>query len=306
MKVTKDIQLSRNILTVDKGKLTPLGQHNENAIIVGTTPSNFNNADEGNLYALEITKISKTDILDNIEDCLVYISTNFPSIDEIIKVVAPNDEKGEYSQIYRKNDLDCYCFKAVSFSFHTNMIVDYIAHNMPLSDIRDFSGLNVFLMPKRDFYINAFLAFMDAGIFFKSSPIIGKQMCDEPSSSLIGNSRIRLFNDFYIFFQIPRLIMRYNLSGNPLEFSKILHLSLGETYSESILRLNDVLSSRESRTIAENLILALVLGAYIKKDVYLSAVRNELLNIIPQMSADVSESEINKLFDETSKDFYEE
>lgn len=102
-------------MTVDMSEPAPLGQHNENAVIVGTTPNEYNKAIVGSVFALEIAKISKSEVLNNVENGLVYISTSFPSIDEIIKVVAPNDEKKECNHIYRKNNQDCYCFKAVSF-----------------------------------------------------------------------------------------------------------------------------------------------------------------------------------------------
>ena len=54
----------------------PLGQHNENAIIVGTTPNEYDKAIVGSVFALEVAKISKIEILSNVENCLVYISTS--------------------------------------------------------------------------------------------------------------------------------------------------------------------------------------------------------------------------------------
>lgn len=190
MKVTKGKQLSKNLITVDISKDVPLGQHNENAIIVGTTPNDYDKAIVGSVFALEVTKISKIEILSNVENCLVYISTSFPSIDELIKVVAPNDEKKEYNQIYRKNNQDCYCFKAISFSIHSNTLVDYLAYNMPLSEIRDFSGLNVFLMPRVELnYVKD--AFESVGVFFESSPIIKARNLDK-------EERAKLINDLAI------------------------------------------------------------------------------------------------------------
>lgn len=309
MKVTKGKQLSKSLITVDISKDVPLGQHNENAIIVGTTPNNYDKAVVGSVFALEITKISKIEILSNVENCLVYISTSFPSIDELIKVVAPNDEKKEYNQIYRKNNQDCYCFKAVSFSIHSNTLVDYLAYNMPLSDIRDFSGLNIFLMPRAELnYVKD--AFESAGIFFESSPIINARNIDkeERHRPLTKNVRIQLFEDYIVFFGLVRAFI-----GAPgsIDFTRTLHLGLGDTYSESIVKLNDFINSDKLRPIAENLTLALILGAYIKeKDVYLSAVRKVLLIVInstPMFEGlRVRESEIKEFFDEASKDFYEE
>ena len=309
MKVTKGKQLSKNLMTVDVSKDVPLGQHNENAIIVGTTPNDYDKAIVGSVFALEVTKISREDILNNVEDCLVYISTSFPLIDELIKVVAPNDEKKEYSQIYRKNNRDCYCFRAVSFSIHSNTLVDYLAYNMPLSEIRDFSGLNVFLMPRAELnYVKD--AFESVGIFFESSPIIKARNLDkeERHRPLTKNVRIQLFEDYLVFFGLVRAFI-----GAPgsIDFTRTLHLGLGDTYSESIVKLNDFINSDKLRSIAENITLALILGAYLKeKDVYLSAVRKVLLIVInstPMFEGlRVRESEIKEFFDEASKGFYEE
>lgn len=261
------------------------------------------------MFALEATKISKAEILSNVENCLVYISTSFPSIDEIIKVVAPNDEKKEYNQIYRKNNRDYYCFKAVSFSIHSNTLVDYLTYNMPLSDIRDFSGLNVFLMPRAELnYVKD--AFESVGIFFESSPIIKARNLDreERHRPLTKNVRIQLFEDYIVFFGLVRAFI-----GAPgsLDFTRTLHLGLGDTYSESIVKINDFINSDKLRSIAENIALALILGAYIKeKDLYLSAVKKELLTVINSTpifkGLCVRESEINEFFDEVSKGFYEE
>ena len=93
--------------------------------------------------------------------------------------------------------------------------------------------------------------------------------------------------------------------------TKTLYLNLGDTYSESIVKINDFINSDKLRPIAENLTLALILGAYIKeKDVYLSAVRKVLLIVInstPMFEGlRVRESEIKEFFDEVSKGFYEE
>lgn len=309
MKVTKGKQLSKNLITVDISKDVPLGQHNENVIIVGTTPNEYDKAIVGSVFALEITKISKIEILSNVENCLVYISTSFPSIDELIKVVAPNDEKKEYNQIYRKNNQDCYCFKAVSFSIHSNTLVDYLAYNISLSEIRDFSGLNVFLMPRAELnYVKD--AFESVGIFFESSPIINERDIDKEGRHrlLTKNVRIQLFEDYIVFFGLVRVFI-----GAPgsIDFTRTLHLGLGDTYSESIIKINDFINSDKLRPIAENLTLALILGAYIKeKDVYLSAVRNVFLIVInstPMFKGlSIRESEINEFFDEVSKGFYEE
>lgn len=309
MKVTKGKQLSKNLMTVDISKDVPLGQHNENAIIVGTTPNEYDKAIVGSVFALEVTKISKIEILSNVEDCLVYISTSFPSIDELIKVVAPNDERKEYNQIYRKNNRDCYCFKAVSFSIHSNTLVDYLAYNMPLSDIRDFSGLNVFLMPRVELnYVKD--AFESVGIFFESSPIIKARNLDkeERHRLLTKNVRTQLFEDYIVFFGLVRAFI-----GAPgsIDFTRTLHLGLGDTYSESIVKLNDFINSDKLRSIAENIALALILGAYIKeKDLYLGAVKKELLIVIhntPMFKGlSIRDSEINEFFDEVSKGFYEE
>lgn len=309
MKVTKGKQLSKNLITVDISKDVPLGQHNENAIIVGTTPNEYDKAVVGSVFALEVTKISREDILNNVENCLVYISTSFPSIDEIIKVVAPNDEKREYNQIYRKNNQDCYCFKAISFSIHSNTLVDYLAYNMPLSDIRDFSGLNVFLMPRAELnYVKD--AFESAGIFFESSPIIKARNLDkeERHRPLTKNVRIQLFEDYIVFFGLVRAFI-----GAPgsLDFTRTLHLGLGDTYSESIVKINDFINLDKSRSIAENIALVLILGAYIKeKDLYLGAVKKELLIVINSTpifeGLSIRGSEINEFFDEVSKGFYEE
>lgn len=309
MKVTKGKQLSKNLITVDISKDVPLGQHNENAIIVGTTPNEYDKAIVGSVFALEVAKISKTEILSNVENCLVYISISSPSIDELIKVVAPNDEKKEYSQIYRKNNQDCYCFKAVSFSIHSNTLVDYLAYNMPLSEIRDFSGLNVFLMPRAELnYVKD--AFESVGIFFESSPIINARNLDkeERHRPLTKNVRIQLFEDYLVFFGLVRAFI-----GAPgsIDFTRTLHLGLGDTYSESIVKINDFINSDKLRSIAENIALALILGAYIKeKDLYLSAVKKELLIVIHNTpifeGLSIRESEINEFFDEVSKGFYEE
>lgn len=309
MKVTKGKQLSKNLITVDISKDVPLGQHNENAIIVGTTPNDYDKAVVGSVFALEITKISREDILNNVEDCLVYISTSFPSIDELIKVVAPNDEKREHNQIYRKNNQDCYCFRAVGFSIHSNTLVDYLAYNMPLSDIRDFSGLNVFLMPRAELnYVKD--AFESVGIFFESSPIIKARNLDkeERHRPLTKNVRIQLFEDYIVFFGLVRAFI-----GAPgsLDFTRTLHLGLGDTYSESIVKLNDFINSDKLRSIAENIALALILGAYLKeKDLYLGAVKKELLIVIHNTTIfkglSIRDSEINEFFDEASKGFYEE
>ena len=309
MKVAKGKQLSKNLITVDISKDVPLGQHNENAIIIGTTPNDYDKAIVGSVFTLEVAKISKTEVLNNVENCLVYISIGFPSIDELIKVVAPNDEKKEYNQIYRKNNRDCYCFKAVSFSIHSNTLVDYLAYNMPLSDIRDFSGLNVFLMPRAELnYVKD--AFESAGIFFESSPIINARNLDkeERHRPLTKNVRIQLFEDYLVFFGLVRAFI-----GAPgsLDFTRTLHLGLGDTYSESIVKLNDFINSDKLRSIAENLTLALILGAYIKqKDLYLSTVKKELLIVIHNTpifeGLSIRDSEINEFFDEVSKGFYEE
>lgn len=310
MKVTKGKQLSKNLITVDISKDVPLGQHNENAVIVGTTPNNYDEAIVGSVFALEVAKISRENVLNNVEDCLVYISTSFPSIDELIKVVAPNDEKKEYSQIYRKNNQDCYCFKAVSFSIHSNVLVDSLAYNMPLSDIRDFSGLNVFLIPRGSFSFSVKPAFEQVGIFFESSPIINARNIDkeERHRLLTKNVRTQLFEDYLVFFGLVRAFI-----GAPgsLDFARTLHLGLGDTYSESIVKLNDFINSDKLRSIAENLTLALILGAYIKqKDLYLNTVREELLIVIhntPMFEGlSIRDSEINEFFDEVSKGFYEE
>ena len=309
MKVTKGKQLSKNLITVDVSKDVPLGQHNENAIIVGTTPNEYDKAIVGSVFALEVAKISKSEVLNNVENGLVYISTSFPSIDELIKVVAPNDEKKEYNQIYRKNNQDCYCFKAVSFSIHSNTLVDYLAYNISLSDIRDFSGLNVFLMPRAELnYVKD--AFESAGIFFESSPIINARNLDkeERHRLLTKNVRIQLFEDYIIFFGLVRAFI-----GAPgsIDFTRTLHLGLGDTYSESIVKLNDFINSDKLRSIAENITLALILGAYLKeKDLYLNTVRKELLIVIHNTplfeGLSIRDSEINEYFDEVSKDFYEE
>lgn len=309
MKVTKGKQLSKNLITVDVSKDVPLGQHNENAIIVGTTPNEYDKAIVGSVFALEVAKISKIEILSNVENCLVYISTSFPSIDELIKVVAPNDEKKEYNQIYRKNNQDCYCFKAVSFSIHSNTLVDHLAYNISLSDIRDFSGLNVFLMPRAGFsYVKD--AFESAGIFFESSPIINERDVDkeERHRLLTKNVRIQLFEDYIVFFGLVRAFI-----GAPgsIDFTRTLHLGLGDTYSESIVKLNDFINSDKLRSIAENITLALILGAYLKeKDLYLNTVRKELLIIIHNTPLfegfSIRDSEIKEFFDEASKGFYEE
>ena len=309
MKVAKGKQLSKNLITVDISKDVPLGQHNENAIIIGTTPNDYDKAIVGSVFTLEVAKISKTEVLNNVENCLVYISIGFPSIDELIKVVAPNDEKKEYNQIYRKNNRDCYCFKAVSFSIHSNTLVDYLAYNMPLSDIRDFSGLNVFLMPRAELnYVKD--AFESAGIFFESSPIINARNLDkeERHRPLTKNVRIQPFEDYLVFFGLVRAFI-----GAPgsLDFTRTLHLGLGDTYSESIVKLNDFINSDKLRSIAENLTLALILGAYIKqKDLYLSTVKKELLIVIHNTpifeGLSIRDSEINEFFDEVSKGFYEE
>ena len=296
-------------MTVDISEPAPLGQHNENAIIVGTTPNDYDKAIVGSVFTLEVTKISKTEILNNAENCLVYISTSFPSIDELLEVVAPNDEKKEYNQIYRKNNRDCYCFKAVSFSIHSNTLVDYLAYNMPLSEIRDFSGLNVFLMPRGSFdYVKD--AFENVGIFFESSPIISVRNLDEEDRycPLTKNVRIQLFEDYIVYFGLSRAFLNTHSSLDP---TKTLYLNLGDTYSESIVKLNDFINSDKLRSIAENIALALILGAYIKeKDLYLSAVKKELLTAInstPMFEGlRVRESEINEFFDEISKGFYEE
>lgn len=308
MKVTKGKQLSKNLITVDISEPAPLGQHNENAIIVGTTPNEYDKAIVGSVFALEIAKISKSEVLNNVENGLVYISTSFPSIDELIKVVAPNDEKKEYNQIYKKNNQDCYCFKAVSFSIHSNTLVDYLAYNMPLSDIRDFSGLNVFLIPRAELnYVKD--AFESAGIFFESSPIINARNLDKEGIRLLTkNVRIQLFEDYIVYFGLSRAFLNTHSSLDP---TKTLYLNLGDTYSESIVKINDFINSDNLRPIAENLTLALILGAYIKeKDVYLSAVRKVLLIVInstPMFEGlRVRESEIKEFFDETSKGFYEE
>lgn len=309
MKVTKGKQLSKNLITVDISKDVPLGQHNENAIIVGTTPNEYDKAIVGSVFALEIAKISKTEILNNVENCLVYISTSFPSIDELIKVVAPNDKKKEYNQIYRKNNQDCYCFKAVSFSIHSNTLVDYLAYNMLLSDIRDFLGLNVFLMPRAELnYVKN--AFESVGIFFESSPIINARDIDkeERHRLLTKNVRIQLFEDYIVFFGLVKAFI-----GAPgsIDFTRTLHLGLGDTYSESIVKINDFINSDKLRSIAENIALALILGAYIKeKDLYLGAVKKELLTVINSTpifeGLSIRDSEINEFFDEVSKGFYEE
>ena len=73
VKVTKGKQLSKNLITVDISKDVPLGQHNENAIIVGTTPNDYDKAIVGSVFALEVAKISRENVLNNVEDCLVYI-----------------------------------------------------------------------------------------------------------------------------------------------------------------------------------------------------------------------------------------
>lgn len=309
MKVTKGKQLSKNLITVDVSKDVPLGQHNENAVIVGTTPNEYDKAIVGSVFALEIAKISKSEVLNNVENGLVYISTSFPSIDELIKVVAPNDEKKEYNQIYKKNNQDCYCFKAVSFSIHSNTLVDHLAYNISLSDIRDFSGLNVFLMPRADFgYVKD--AFEQAGIFFESSPIINERDIDKEGRHrlLTKNVRTQLFEDYIVFFGLVRAFI-----GAPgsIDFTRTLHLGLGDTYSESIVKLNDFINSDKLRSIAENITLALILGAYIKeKDLYLSAVKKELLIVIHNTpifeGLSIRDSEINEFFDEVSKGFYEE
>ena len=309
MKVTKGEQLSKNLITVDISKDVPLGQRNENAIIVGTTPNEYDKAVVGSVFALEIAKISKTEILNNVEDCLVYISIGFPSIDELIKVVAPNDEKKEYNQIYRKNNQDCYCFKAVSFSIHSNTLVDYLAYNMPLSEIRDFSGLNVFLMPRAELnYVKD--AFESVGIFFESSPIIKARNLDkeERHRPLTKNVRIQLFEDCLVFFGLVRAFI-----GAPgsIDFTRTLHLGLGDTYLESMVKLNDFINSDKLRSTAENIALALILGAYLKeKDLYLGAVKKELLIVIHNTpifeGLSIRDSEINEFFDEVSKGFYEE
>ena len=286
-----------------------LGQHNENAVIVGTTPNNYDEAIVGSVFALEVAKISKEDILNNVEDCLVYISTSFPSIDELIKVVVPNDEKQQYSQIYRKNGQDCYCFKAVSSSIHSNVLVDYLVYNMTLSNIRDFSGLNVFLIPRGSFDFSVKSAFENVGIFFESSPIISERNIDkEYRHRPLSRTRIELFEDYIVFFGLARAFLDAPGSLDP---TKTLYLNLGDTYSESIVKLNEFVSSKILRSIAENITLALILGAYIKqKDLYLSAVRKELLIVIhntPMFEGlSTRESEINKFFDEVSKRFYEE
>lgn len=309
MKVTKGKQLSKNLITVDISKDVPLGQHNENAVIVGTTPNDYDKVIVGSVFALEVAKISREDILNNVEDCLAYISTSFPSIDELIKVVAPNDERKEYNQIYRKNNRDCYCFKAVSFSIHSNTLVDYLAYNMLLSEIRDFSGLNVFLMPRAELnYVKD--AFENAGIFFESSPIINARNLDkeERHRPLTKNVRIQLFEDYLVFFGLVRAFI-----GAPgsIDFTRTLHLGLGDTYSESIVKINDFINSDKLRSIAENIALALILGSYLKeKDLYLGAVKKELLTVInstPMFKGlSIRESEINEFFDEVSKGFYEE
>ncbi len=309
MKVTKGKQLSKSLITVDISKDVPLGQHNENAIIVGTTPNEYDKAIVGSVFALEIAKISKTEILSNVENCLVYISTSFPSIDELIKVVAPNDEKKEYNQIYRKNNQDCYCFRAVSFSIHSNTLVDYLTYNMTLSDIRDFSGLNVFLMPRVELnYVKD--AFESVGIFFESSPIIKARNLDkeERHRPLTKNVRTQLFEDYIVFFGLVRAFI-----GAPgsIDFTRTLHLGLGDTYSESIVKINDFINSDKLRSIAENIALALILGAHLKeKDLYLGAVKKELLVVINSTpifeGLSIRESEINEFFDEVSKGFYEE
>lgn len=309
MKVTKVKQLSKNLMTVDMSEPAPLGQHNENAIIVGTTPNEYDKAIVGSVFALEIAKISKSEVLDNVENGLVYISTSFPSIDELIKVVAPNDEKKEYNQIYRKNNQDCYCFKAVSFSIHSNTLVDHLTYNISLSDIRDFSGLNVFLMPRTDSgYVKD--AFEGVGIFFESSPIINERDIDkeERHRLLTKNVRIQLFEDYIVYFGLSRAFLNTHSSLDP---TKTLYLNLGDTYSESIVKINDFINSDKLRPIAENLTLALILGAYIKeKDVYLSAVRKVLLIVINStpmfVGLRVRESEIKEFFDEASRGFYEE
>ena len=296
-------------MTVDMSEPAPLGQHNENAIIVGTTPNDYDKAIVGSVFALEVTKISKTEILNNAENCLVYISTSFPSIDELLEVVTPNDERKEYNQIYRKNNQDCYCFKAVSFSIHSNTLVDYLAYNMPLSEIRDFSGLNVFLMPRGSFdYVKD--AFENVGIFFESSPIISVRNLDEEDRHcpLSKNVRIQLFEDYIVYFGLSRAFLNTHSYLDP---TKTLYLNLGDTYSESIVKINDFINSDKLRSIAENIALALILGAYIKeKDLYLSAVKKELLTVInsaPMFKGlRVRESEINEFFDEVSKGFYEE
>ena len=309
MKITKGKQLSKNLMTVDMSEPALLGQHNENAVIVGTTPNEYDKAIVGSVFALEVAKISKSEVLNNVENGLVYISTSFPSIDELIKVVAPNDEKKEYNQIYRRNGQDCYCFKAVSFSIHSNTLVDHLAYNISLSDIRDFSGLNVFLMPRVDFdYVKD--AFESAGIFFEPSPIINEWDIDKEGRHrlLTKNVRIQLFEDYIVYFGLSRAFLNTHSSLDP---TKTLYLNLGDTYSESIVKINDFINSDKLRPIAENLTLALILGAYIKeKDVYLSAVRKVLLIVInstPMFEGlRVRESEIKEFFDEASKGFYEE
>ena len=309
MKVTKGKQLSKNLITVDVSKDVPLGQHNENAIIVGTTPNEYDKAIVGSVFALEVAKISKIEILSNVENCLVYISTSFPSIDELIKVVAPNDEKKEYNQIYRKNNQDYYCFKAVSFSIHSNTLVDHLVYNISLSDIRDFSGLNVFLMPRADFgYVKD--AFESAGIFFESSPIINERDIDKEGRHrlLTKNVRIQLFEDYIVYFGLSRAFLNTHSSLDP---TKTLYLNLGDTYSESIVKINDFINSDKLRSIAENITLALILGAYLKeKDLYLNTVRKELLIVIHNTplfeGLSIRDSEINEYFDEASKGFYEE
>lgn len=296
-------------MTVDMSEPAPLGQHNENAVIVGTTPNEYDKAIVGSVFALEVAKISKSEVLNNVENCLVYISIGSPSIDELIKVVAPNDEKKEYSQIYRKNNQDCYCFKAVSFSIHSNTLVDYLAYNIPLSDIRDFSGLNVFLMPRVELnYVKD--AFESVGIFFESSPIINARNLDkeERHRPLAKNVRTQLFEDYIVFFGLVRAFI--GATGS-LDFTRTLHLGLGDTYSESIVKLNDFINSDKLRSIAENIALALILGAYLKeKDLYLGAVKKELLIVIHNTpifeGLSIRDSEINEFFDEVSKGFYEE
>lgn len=309
MKVTKGKQLPKNLMTVDMSEPAPLGQHNENVVIVGTTPNEYDKAIVGSVFALEIAKISKSEVLNNVENGLVYISTSFPSIDELIKVVVPNDEKKEYNQIYKKNNQDYYCFKAVSFSIHSNTLVDHLAYSISLSDIRDFSGLNVFLMPRTDFgYVKD--AFESAGIFFESSPIINERDIDKEGRHrlLTKNVRIQLFEDYIVFFGLVRAFI-----GAPgsIDFTRTLHLGLGDTYSESIVKLNDFINSDKLRSIAENITLALILGAYLKeKDLYLNTVRKELLIVIHNTplfeGLSIRDSEINEYFDEVSKDFYEE
>ena len=78
-----------------------------------------------------------------------------------------------------------------------------------------------------------------------------------------------------------------------------MHLGLGDTYSESIVKINDFINLDKSRSIAENIALVLILGVYIKeKDLYLSAVKKELLTVINSTpifeGLSIRESEINE------------